>query len=61
VIDVENHDGTSRILYESVGIWSDGRRVYTVSIPEHAEVKGMVLNRDIPDADRSNNIYLTGF
>jgi hypothetical protein len=61
VIDLESHDGTFRTLYESVGIWRDGKRVYTVSIPEHAEVKGVVLNRDIPDADRSNNTYLTGF
>ncbi len=61
VIDVENHDGTSRTLYESVGIWSDGRREYLVSIPEHAEVKRMVVNRDIPDADRSNNTYPTAF
>jgi aminopeptidase N len=61
VIDLEFQDGRFATLYESVGIWSDGSKAYTVNIPEHTEVKGLVVNRDIPDADRSDNTYRTGF
>jgi aminopeptidase N len=57
VIEVNYQDGTSNTLYESIGVWSDGKKTYSVSIPEHTKVSKIIVNRNLPDADRRNNVY----
>jgi hypothetical protein len=58
VIDLAYLDGTNLTLYENMGIWSDSKKAHAVKIPNHSEVTGIIVNRDLPDADRSNNRYL---
>ena len=57
VIDLDYQDGTHLTLYETMGIWSKGEKEQTIRIPNHSEVKEIIVNRDLPDADRSNNQF----
>jgi hypothetical protein len=57
VIEVNYQDGTSRTLYETLGIWSEGKKIYSLSIPDHKKVSKIIVNRNLPDTDRTNNVY----
>lgn len=57
VIDVEYRDGSFRRFTESVDIWSEGRQGFSKSLPDHEDVVKIILNKNLPDSNRSNNIY----
>jgi len=57
VIEVNYQGGTFRTLYESIGIWSDGMKSYTVRIPGQNKVSKTIVNRSLTDTDRRNNAY----
>jgi hypothetical protein len=57
VIEVNCQGGTSRTLYESMGIWSGGKKECAINIPENKKVSKIIVNRNLPDADRRNNAY----
>jgi aminopeptidase N len=57
VIEVMYDDGSSRTIKENVGIWSTGIKKYTVSIPGHSKVTDIMVNRNVPDVDLSDNVY----
>jgi len=51
-------DGSQKDLYENTGIWKDGKSMKELSYSVDSEVAKVVLGRDdIPDADKSNNVY----
>jgi len=56
VIELMYNDGTSKTLKENIGIWRKGKKIFKVNISDFSKVKEVAVNKNLLDADYTNNV-----
>lgn len=56
-IETEYHNGKITEIERGAAIWKDGKKTIEIKIPDYAQVKKIILNKQIPDYNPANNFY----
>ena len=58
-LEVFYEDGSSELVIKNAAVWKDGVKEITILLPSKKSIKKIeLLNRLVPDADISNNVYI---
>ncbi|MDH5398144.1 MAG: M1 family aminopeptidase [Cyclobacteriaceae bacterium] len=58
-VEIEYNDGSFKTVMESAKIWAGDNTSFTLTLPDHKNIKSFILNKDMVDVDEKDNFYPT--